>query len=530
VQAVVRRFADHPALFGWILTNEIPNMTGPVSPEKATAWMAAMYQAITAIDSKHPVGTGDGARCEARMDYDGFRSEHILPFVDYFGNHLYNYYDSDMGNNDPLRWSYAYSCRSRYNSGLGKPVFQEEFGTCQDEDTEEHQADFYRVLLYSTLINGSCGAMPWGLTDFVMEDWVPYSYWSQELNYGMVKADGTERLNAAEMRRFGTFAQSLDLERYKLEKPQVAVLIPSAMYVDYPYYPVEGGRRRVLDYRILQTAFTLSKTGGADTAFVRERPEPVFFDPSRLPAEAYDLSPYRLLVLPNIWTLLTAGWRNLYSYASDGGCVYLSYSGVHGGIRCPIFEQLFGVRHQLRYGISEIPQGSAVNLRFCRDFYGISEGETISVPISGKAPATAHCPVVPTTAEVIAVDDQGLPALVVNAIGKGKVVFSAYPLEYYVFNTYEGNTTTQVDRLYHALARMAGVETPASCDNRFLELGMFKQSDGGDSILIVVNHSWETQRATLQAPGNLYDLEAGKKLDGNSIELAKKQVAVLSVR
>jgi endo-1,4-beta-mannosidase len=473
------------------------------------------------------VGTGDGARCEARLDYDGFRAEHILPFVDYFGNHLYNYYDYEMGNNDPLRWSYAYACRSKYNSGLGKPVFQEEFGTCQDEDTEEHQADFYRVLLYSTLVNGSCGAMPWGLTDFVMEDWVPYSYWSQELNYGMVRADGRERLNAQEMRRFGAFVHSLDLERYQLEKPQVGIVIPSAMYVDYPFYPTGGGKRRVLDYRILQTAFTLSKQGGRDAGFVRERPEPVFFEPSRLPAEAYDLSHYKLLVLPNIWTLLTSCWRTLHQFAADGGHVYLSYSGVHGGIRCPIFEHLFGARHQLRYGISEIPKASVVTMRFRRAFHRIGAGETITVPIAGTAPATAHCPLVATTGEVIAEDQDGLPALVLNRIGKGSVMFCAYPLEYYVFNEHEGQTRTQVDRLYGALTRMAGVEATARCDNRFCEVGTFKNGDGKDAIVVVINHAWEPQSATIEVVGELSDWETKKTLASRTIELPPKQVVIL---
>ncbi|HUV09148.1 MAG TPA: hypothetical protein VMX75_15545, partial [Spirochaetia bacterium] len=92
VKRIVSRFKGNGTILGWILTNELPNYTGSLSPETATVWTRAMYQAVKEADPEALVSTGDGARCEVRTDYDGFRVEWVKDHVDWFGVHLYNYF------------------------------------------------------------------------------------------------------------------------------------------------------------------------------------------------------------------------------------------------------------------------------------------------------------------------------------------------------------------------------------------------------------------------------------------------------
>ncbi|MBI2939427.1 MAG: cellulase family glycosylhydrolase [Chloroflexi bacterium] len=524
VQTLARRYRDHPALFGWILTNEI-SVWGATSPQKAQAWAAAMYQNIREAGDAHLVGTGDGARSEAKKNYDGFRTEWIYPYVDYFGCHLYNYYDYANGDNDALRWSYAHSGQVKYVS-IGKPVFVEEFGSSTTLDSEENQAGFYRNVLFGTLINGACGAMPWGLSDFgELEDRVPYTYYINELHYGMLRSDGSEKPAAREMARFARIAQRLDLTRFRLDPPRAAIVVPSRLIADYPHDRLD----RFLEYRVLQTSFTLAKTGGCDVGFVRERPDPYFFDSSPLPEEAFDFSPYRLLILPNTWAMLTGTWRQLHDYAAAGGTVYVSFSGRRGGLHCQIFESLFGARHQLRYGISDLPRRSAVTLRFIRPLVGFGEGEEIVCPVAGTPPDTAYLPLETTTAEVIAVDDEGRPALIVNRIGQGRVVLVTYPLEYYAFWTPDGNTTTALDSLYLALRELAGIRPPADCANRFIETGTFTSVDGAEQLVVLVNHAWTTEEGPLRLGGTATNWETGEPLAEPAISLPPKEAAVLHV-
>ena len=93
-------------------------------------------------------------------------------------------------------------------------------------------------------------------------------------------------------------------------------------------------------------------------------------------------------------------------------------------------NELFGIRHQLDVGLVDPITDELVELTFTRDFGGLSRGTTLTFPVAGNEHARAYLPVTPTTAEVIATDAHGRPALLRRQAGRGSLILCTYPLEY----------------------------------------------------------------------------------------------------
>jgi endo-1,4-beta-mannosidase len=59
---MVRRFHGHPAVCGWLLSNEMPIYGGETTPrETVTAWAQILIDAVRAAGGTQPVSIGDGA-------------------------------------------------------------------------------------------------------------------------------------------------------------------------------------------------------------------------------------------------------------------------------------------------------------------------------------------------------------------------------------------------------------------------------------------------------------------------------------
>ncbi len=354
VRRVVARFRGHPAVLGWILTNELPNYTGSLPPETATMWTRAMHQAVKEADPSALVSTGDGARCEVRTDYDGFRVEWVKDHVDWIGVHLYNYFAWEAGDCDELRKSYHIPCRLRYVD-VGRPVLLEEFGTSDLISGREEAAGYYRSVLWSSLANGACGALAWCLTDFDLSDEVPYAYQPHELTYGFATAKHEIKGQGRVLAEFAGLSRELRFDELQMEQPDEAIWVPYAMYEDLPHH----GFDRLRGYRALEQSFTLAKMAGLNPDFARR------FD---------ELAGHRLLILPAGARLKAPEWARLERWVREGGSVFYVYAGLRGGVYAQNFEALFGCRQRIRFGQLEQPEADPVRLRVAADFGGLARG------------------------------------------------------------------------------------------------------------------------------------------------------------
>jgi hypothetical protein len=214
--------------------------------------------------------------------------------------------------------------------------------------------------------------------------------------------------------------------------------------------------------------------------------------------ETHALDGFDLILVPATQKLLAPTWERLAQRAQEGATVYWSYFGgdydFHQGMWCHLFEELTGCRHRLRYGVPDVPPAE-VSIRI--------NGLVLRAKTAEGSPfARAFLPLEPMGARVSATDGAGRPAIVQQTLGKGRVVFSAYPLEFY---------ETDVAPLY------ARLTTPAP----------FAASDGrvqthvldapGEKIVFALNRSWDTVDTRVDAPGG----------DG---PWAPKEARILSIR
>src|ERR1019366_9053680 len=97
--------------------------------------------------------------------------------------------------------------------------------------------------------------------------------------------------------------------------------------------------------------------------------------------------------------------------------------------------------------------------------------------VGGNENSRSFLPVVPTDAEVIAVDEHGRPVLLRRRAGTGSLVLSTYPLEYMASVTREVNPES-THRIYAALAKESGIVPDVRVDEPRVLVSELVRNDG----------------------------------------------------
>src|SRR3954463_10767083 len=149
---IARRFGDHPAVAGWLVSNEMPLYGGEADVATVTAWARIVVQAVRSAGATQPISLGDGAWGVETSGHDnGYSLRRLAPLIDFAGPHVYPMQDDEVRQ----LLTAAYTCELAGDFGL--PVVLEEFGVTSDFAADEHAAAYYRVVLHSTLAAGARG-------------------------------------------------------------------------------------------------------------------------------------------------------------------------------------------------------------------------------------------------------------------------------------------------------------------------------------------------------------------------------------
>ena len=216
--------------------------------------------------------------------------------------------------------------------------------------------------------------------------------------------------------------------------------------------------------------------------------------PPKLTRETDGIEPgARLYLAPSVKQFLAPTAAALEELANDGATVYVSYCAGdvswHRGPSYGAMNDLFGVRHQLDVGLVDPITDELVELTFTRDFGGLTRGTTLTFPVAGNEHARAYLPVIPTTAEVIATDAHGRPALLRRQAGRGSLILCTYPLEYMASAVARVNPDATV-ALYGALATHAGVRRPVTVDDPEVACDVLVHRDG-TRFAVIASHADE---------------------------------------
>ena len=235
--------------------------------------------------------------------------------------------------------------------------------------------------------------------------------------------------------------------------------------------------------------------GSALTSFVLGRRAGLKAD---FPREYSDWDKHAMIFLPSPITstgdpflahVHTDFYEKARKYVENGGFLYASLAS-DGAV--PEMDSLFGARMVDRAVSSE------VTLKFVEPFGDFKPGDTLHYTVPSASIQSWGTLLEVSTGKVIAVDQDGHPALVTNQLGAGKTLLSAYPLEHYlaempsVFDKPEGTY-----RLYAAFRDWVGVKPAFRVDNPSVELSAPRWS--WTRIRVAVNHSFETQKVTVHS-------------------------------
>jgi hypothetical protein len=145
---------------------------------------------------------------------------------------------------------------------------------------------------------------------------------------------------------------------------------------------------------------------------------------------------------------------------------------------------MFGVEHRLRYGLTDPIEDDVVELTFTAALGSLAEGTTLAFRAAGTEHSRSYLPVRPTTAEVVAVDGHGRPAVLRRRHGDGSLVLCTYPLEHMAAVTPRVNPEP-THRLYDALAALAGVRRPVTVADPRVSADVLVRADGARFAVLV---------------------------------------------
>jgi endo-1,4-beta-mannosidase len=509
VAAVAARVARHPTVAGWLLTNEMPLYGAQADQETVTAWAMLLVQALRSTGATQPVSIGDGAwGIETSGEDNGFSLRRLAPIVDFIGPHVY------LSSDDPVRQMLAAAFACELSGSFGKPVVLEEFGLSSDMASGEHAAHYYRQVLHSSLLAGARGWLAWNNCDYDgLANQDPYRHHPFEMHFGITDHAGRPKPQALELARFSRLVADLTKAGWQRGTPEVAIVVPE--HFEHSEATWSKFSRGDMRPNLFQS-YIAAREADLPVALVRERD--LTEDGSEPPSA-------KLYLLPCAKMVTTGGVQTMLGLARSGATVYASYfagsTKQQLGPWMPWLEQVFGVKHHLRYGLADTIEGDEVTLELVKELGELAPGSKLTFPVGGEGVGRAYLPVEPTMAEVLAIDGRGRPALLRNADGDGSMVLCTYPLEYMAACRPEANPEPTW-QLYSALAGAAGVTRPVRVEDPRVIVGSLSIGggrdggggldggglDGGGGLgigkreaFLALNISPSTVKAKLLAPG-----------------------------
>lgn len=513
IKQLVTRFTGHPAIAGWLITNEVPIYGGEASRDQVAAWSELMVNAVRAGGGTQPVSIGDGAWGLETTGHDnGFSLMDLAPFTDFVGPHVYRM-ESDV-----IRQHLKAAFVCEMSAMTGQPVVMEEFGLSSDFVSDDNAGHYYRQLLHHTLLAGATGWIAWNNTDYdAIMGQRPYSHHPFELHFGITDAAGAPKPALRELASFARTLEAVDLANTARTEVSAALVLTSYLAADYPF-TVEEERRLVV--QTAEQAYVATHEAHLPVGVVREAED------GGLPEG------YSLYLLPSIKALAGPSWTQLPRLAAAGATIYASYCvGETGAQRGPWWintEEIFGVRRELVYGLNNPIDDDVVELTFTADFGTLLTGEVLRFAAAGNEHARAFLPVTATDGTVVAVDAHGNPAIVVKEHGSGRTVLCTYPLEYMA--SVQGRINPEdTYKLYGALAQVAGVQGPLKLGDPMVFADSLTHADGREFAFLASQHGQDVDVPLAAAvPGSTIST-----LDGGAVEsvtLGPYGVAVLELR
>lgn len=502
-----RRYANETAIIAWDLNDEPPLWIaeGQTTDAMAINWTRLIAGGIRRYDRLHPIVIGTSGQ---ELSHGPFRADNIAREVDFFSIHPFTIYNLDLYP-DPMlseRGTYGAAFEVGLSGGAGRPVMIHEMGGSTAQYAPERVAAYDRAMMYSGFGAGAIGVDLWCYTDAAPEQFhkVPYLRTPQETGWGMTTWDRRDKPLAGEFRKFAQLVGKLDLSDVNRAAADAGILIPqewSKPHGDFsrfglsgpeviPYVSTEdkdaipgqpqpdtgGDGRRLMGSALV--SFILAHRAGMKSDFPREYDDwdkrPMLFLPFPLTSTGG----------PFLTHVHTDFYEKARKYVEAGGFLYASVSAESG---IPNMEGLFGAR------LVDAVTASEVTLKVVAPLGNLKPGDTFHYSLPANAQRYWGSMLQVKGGTVIAVDQDGRPALVANALGRGKTLLCAYPIESYLAamaSVFETSEATH--RIYESFRIWTGVDPLFMADQPSIEVSALPGTHHGYAVL--VNHGSQASR------------------------------------
>ena len=503
-----RRYGKETAILAWDLTDEPPFwISEQTTDSMAINWTRLLSGAIRRYDSLHPLVVGTSMEDVGRGP---FRPDNLRDEVDFFSVHPYTIYAQKLFP-DPMlsaRGTYGAPFETALSGSAGRPVMVQEIGASSAQYEPEQIAAYLRANLFSALGAGANGFLIWCYTDAAPQQYrlVPYLRSPHETQFGLTTWEGKERPAGRMFEDFEKIVGRLDLAGIEPAPAQAGIIVPnewSKPYGDESHFGLTGPA--IVPYTSTDEGGAVAGqklpdfaeendwlTGSWLSSFILARQAGLKAD---FPREYSDWHSRRLLLMPSPLTstdsflvhVHTDFWEKARQYVAEGGALYAS---LCGDAAIPEMESLFGARLVDHSPVNE------VTLKVVAAWGGLNPGDTFHYSTGGSSPRQWGARLEVRGGTVIALDQDGRPALIANRLGKGATLLCAYPLESYLANlpaAFDKEENTY--RIYQALGDWAGIKPRFRNDQFSVEAVSLDASDHG--YVVVVNHSAKPHQVTM---------------------------------
>jgi endo-1,4-beta-mannosidase len=506
-----RRYCGETAILAWDLTDEPPYwiVGDQTTDAMAINWTRLIAGVIRRYDPGHVLCVGTSME---DMHHGPFRPDNLAAEVDFFSVHPYSIYTLDRFP-DPMlseRGTYGGAFQTTLSLGAGKPVMIHEFGASSAQYSPERIAQFDRVTLYSGLAAGACGFLPWCYTDAAPElfNRVPYLRAPHETQFGLTTWDRQDRPRGKVLRDFSKVLAQMDFTDLQPAPGDAALIVPhewAKPHGDFSRFGLSGPS--AIPYTAVQDGFDTGEanvwlTRSLLNSFILARRAGLKVD---MPREYTNWQAHPLLLLPspltaterNLTHVHTVFWDEVRDYVRSGGLLYAS---LCADAAIPEMSDLFGA------SLADHASAGEVTLTFVEPFGNIASGTVFHYQADSNNPRHWPATLDVTDGQVIAVDQDDRPSLVVHSFGKGKTLLSAYPLETYLAvlpSAFELSENTH--RIYHGLVEWAGVTPFFSTDVAGVEVaGLIGEGRG---YAVLANHQPEKCQVTVTSRNSITALQ-----------------------
>ena len=176
-------------------------------------------------------------------------------------------------------------------------------------------------------------------------------------------------------------------------------------------------------------------------------------------------------------------------YVKNGGNVYFTYEESRASLNA-YFNGLFGVEVQSSDG-----HGIYKSFKLKKDWECLKDGTEITVTNKDNS---EYLKVKAKEAKVIAEFADGMPAVTVNELGRGKAYLVTYPIENNLMNIqYDSFIENGIFKLYDSLLENVGIKRPVKSSNHRIEIGLMENEKDNEYLLICINHDISPAQARL---------------------------------